>query len=209
MPAMNSLSENYKWLFDGVGGAAVIAAIGYIVHRFLRSPNRGDAVLTAEGSNVNSSPVASGSGINQTINSPTTINVSTGAATPETPLRFFSFDGTSGPLCFSGKQHSAQDPSLVDLSCLVTIVNYRQFPMKIWPTRLLLDGAEWPFESIFFREKSNPQYKLERISVEGNRKEHYELHSRFPATACPQARSGHIVMETDTAGALQVEVTFP
>ncbi len=29
------LSENYKWLFDGVASAAVIAVIGYVVHRFL------------------------------------------------------------------------------------------------------------------------------------------------------------------------------
>lgn len=207
---MRWFSENYKWLFDGIGGAAVIAAIGYFIHRFLGSRDQGSAALTAQGSKVINSPVVSGSGITQTINSPTTtMNVLTGSATPSTPLRFFNFDGASGPLCVSGKQHSAQDSSLLDLWCLVTIVNYTQFPMKIWPVQLFLSGAEWPFKLIFFRLKSNPRDKFERISLVGNHKEDYELHFVFSVDNCPQVRSGYVVIETDAVGAVQVDVKFP
>src|SRR6266478_5267768 len=34
---MKWLSENYKWLFDGVAGAAAISVIGYVIHHFLGS----------------------------------------------------------------------------------------------------------------------------------------------------------------------------
>src|ERR1700730_18543096 len=85
--AMRWLSENYKWLFDGVAGAAVIAVIGYVIHRFLGSQDRqqGATALTAQGAKVMNSPVASGSGIiTQTINSPT-FNMSLPAPTETTP----------------------------------------------------------------------------------------------------------------------------
>lgn len=75
---MRWLSENYKWLFDGVAGAVAIAVISYVLHRFLGSKDRqqGVAALTAQGAKVTDSPVASGSStITQTINSPT-FNVS-------------------------------------------------------------------------------------------------------------------------------------
>jgi hypothetical protein len=83
MIVMKWLSENYKWLFDGVAGAAVIAVIGYVIHHFLNTQNRqGTVGLTAQGAKVTNSPVASGSGITQTINSPT-INLSARPATRE------------------------------------------------------------------------------------------------------------------------------
>jgi hypothetical protein len=114
---MQWLSENYKWLFDGVAGAAVIAAIGYLVQRLLKgskNPPGATATLTAQGAKVTNSPVASGSGITQNINSPT-INVSLPEeGTPSTPVEFFNRDGTSGPLNVSGRQHSTQDPSKLD-----------------------------------------------------------------------------------------------
>src|SRR6266478_2827197 len=74
---MKWLSENYKWLFDGVAGAAVISVIGYVIHHFLGSQGRqqGAAALTAQGAKVTDSPVASGTNISQTINSPT-VNLS-------------------------------------------------------------------------------------------------------------------------------------
>jgi hypothetical protein len=72
---MGWLSDNYKWLFDGVAGAAVVAVIGWLFHHFSQGRQRGTAALTAQGAKVTNSPVASGSGITQTINSPT-INVS-------------------------------------------------------------------------------------------------------------------------------------
>src|SRR6266849_749943 len=84
---MNWLSENYKWLFDGVAGAAVIAVIGYVIHHFLGSQGRqqGAAALTAQGAKVTDSPVASGSGvITHTVNSPT-FNLSLPAPTEATP----------------------------------------------------------------------------------------------------------------------------
>ena len=81
---MKWFSENYKWLFDGVAGAVLLAVIGYVIRRFRGSRLRqGNAVLTAQGANVVNSPVASGSGITQTINSPITVNVSSPAPLAE------------------------------------------------------------------------------------------------------------------------------
>jgi hypothetical protein len=33
---MHWLADNYKWLFDGVAGAALVALVGYVVHLFRR-----------------------------------------------------------------------------------------------------------------------------------------------------------------------------
>jgi hypothetical protein len=65
---VNWLSDNWKLLFDGVGGAAAVAIIGYVCKRWLwpQPPEQG-ANLTAQGASVHESPVASGSGITQTI----------------------------------------------------------------------------------------------------------------------------------------------
>jgi hypothetical protein len=75
------------------------------------------------------------------------------ASTALAPLQFFNFDGSRGPIYVLGRKHSAQDSSLVDLWCLVTIVNYTQYPMKIAPRQLFLSGAEWPLNS-----QPNPCY---------------------------------------------------
>lgn len=75
---MNWLSENYKWLFDGIGGLALVAFIGYFTRRVLRRSRdrqKDTAALNAKGAKVTNSPVASGSNISQNINSPT-LNVS-------------------------------------------------------------------------------------------------------------------------------------
>jgi hypothetical protein len=74
---VNWFSDNWKVLFDGVGGLAAVALIGYICKRWWESrqrPGQG-AALMAEQARVSDSPVASGSGITQNVNSPT-INVS-------------------------------------------------------------------------------------------------------------------------------------
>jgi hypothetical protein len=75
---MQWLSDNYKWLFDGIGALVLMAVLGYFVRRILR-PSRDDqkdtATLNAQGAKVTNSPVASGSNISQTINSPT-VNLS-------------------------------------------------------------------------------------------------------------------------------------
>src|ERR1700674_2147049 len=87
---MNWLSENYKWLFDGVAGAAALSLIGYFIHRFTKSKGQnGNAALNAQGAKVTNSPVASGSNITQTVNSPTTINLALGEPTiaPRSPGR--------------------------------------------------------------------------------------------------------------------------
>jgi len=68
---MTWLSENYKWLFDGVGGLVLLAILGYLLRRILKRPQdrrEATAALNAQGAKVMNSPVASGSGITQTIN---------------------------------------------------------------------------------------------------------------------------------------------
>src|SRR5712692_8427918 len=73
---MNWVSENYKWLFDGVGGAATLALIVYLSKLFRGSPQpqlagqRIVANLTAEHSSVVNSPVTCGSHNTQTVNAP-------------------------------------------------------------------------------------------------------------------------------------------
>jgi hypothetical protein len=198
---MRWLFDNYKWLFDGVGGTVVIGLIG-LWYRHWRKRQREDqapsSTLTAQGAKVENSPVASGSGITQTINSPT-INLSLpNTSAPSTPLQFFNVDGSKGPLKVSGRQHSVQDPSLVDLWCLVTIVNYTHYPMKIEPRQLVLNGVEWPPHRMFFRPASDPRPRYERISVVGNHKEDYQLHFMFPAANCPKAISGFLAVSSST-----------
>jgi hypothetical protein len=63
------VSETYHWLFDGVAGAAVVGIAGYLLKRLLKSRSSEGASLTAQGAKVTGSPVASGSGITQNINS--------------------------------------------------------------------------------------------------------------------------------------------
>jgi hypothetical protein len=68
------LSDNYKWLFDGFAGAAAVALVGYVVQRLFKpkpEPAAQETSLTAQGSKVTNSPVASGTGITQNVNSPT------------------------------------------------------------------------------------------------------------------------------------------
>ena len=82
---MTWLSENYKWLFDGVGGLLLLAVLRYLVRRILKRPQHHrevTAALSAQGGKVMNSPVASGSGITQTINSPT-INLSVPIPVPD------------------------------------------------------------------------------------------------------------------------------
>jgi pyrimidine deaminase RibD-like protein len=132
--------------------------------------------------------------------------------TPQKKLtvQFFNFGGTKGPISVSGRQQSVQDSSLVDLWGLVTIVNYTPLPMKIAPLQLFLNGGEWPVNRIFFRLKSNPLPRFERISLLGNDKEDYEMHFMFSVSDCPQTRSGYLLIETDSGEELfRVDVKFP
>ncbi len=66
---MHWLSENYKWLFDGVGGAAIVGLIAWLWRRFFKesAAENTNATLNAQHSQVTNSPVASGSGIIQNI----------------------------------------------------------------------------------------------------------------------------------------------
>ncbi len=205
--------ETYQWLFDGVSGTVLIGLIG-LGYRRWRKRQRGDqapsSTLTVQGGKVENSPVASGSGITQTINSPT-INLSLPSRpAPSIPLQFFNVDGSKGPLKVSGRQHSAQDPSLVDLWCLVTIVNYTHYPMKIEPRQLVLNGVEWPTHRVFFRPASDPRPRYERITLVGNHKEDYQLHFMFPAANCPKAISGFVVVGIDSRDEpFEIDVVFP
>lgn len=76
-------------MFDGVGGAAVVALIVLLIQRLLKtSPKQAGqiaATLDSQDSSVSNSPVASGSGITQTVNSPNvTVNLGS-AAKPALP----------------------------------------------------------------------------------------------------------------------------
>jgi hypothetical protein len=65
---MHVLPSTLTWLFDGVGGAALIALIGLVFKWFKSKGQRPTgAGLTAQGAKVTGSPVASGTGITQTI----------------------------------------------------------------------------------------------------------------------------------------------
>jgi hypothetical protein len=62
------LSNNWKLLFEGVGGTAAVAIIGYVCKLLFWPQSSGqDASLTAQGARVSESPVASGSDIVQTV----------------------------------------------------------------------------------------------------------------------------------------------
>jgi hypothetical protein len=81
---MNWLSENYKWVFDGIGAAALIGLIAWLWRRFFKEPaEKTNTSLTAKDSQVTNSPVASGSGIIQNV-----IHVGSAPVTPvpATPL---------------------------------------------------------------------------------------------------------------------------
>lgn len=69
---MNWLSDNWKLLFEGVGGTALVAFFGYLLKRWFeqrQQPSGQEATQTAQGAaKIEKSPVASGSGITQTIN---------------------------------------------------------------------------------------------------------------------------------------------
>jgi hypothetical protein len=82
---MHWISQNYQWLFDGVGGAVLIALIGFAYHRWKNSSNQSvgqqpSSTLMAQGAKVTDSPVASGSNISQKVNSPT-VTVNLGSTT--------------------------------------------------------------------------------------------------------------------------------
>src|SRR6266404_4951280 len=59
----------WEWVFSGVG----VLGLGSLIEWFRRrSRSSGqEATITAQGARVSDSPVASGSGITQTVNSPT------------------------------------------------------------------------------------------------------------------------------------------
>jgi hypothetical protein len=72
---VNWLSDNFKWIFDGVGGAAVIALIAYLLKWLWSSPTesagqRTTGTLTAKDSSAVNSTAASGSHNTQTVNAP-------------------------------------------------------------------------------------------------------------------------------------------
>src|SRR5437016_12770523 len=72
----------WEWVFSGVGVLALALFIEWLRRRSRSSPQ--SASITAQDAKVVDSPVASGTGIIQTVNSPT-INVSLPAPAPGTP----------------------------------------------------------------------------------------------------------------------------
>jgi len=85
---MRWVSDNYKWLFDGVGVAVILFLAQHLLKRHSqeRARQKEKAVLTAQGAKVTDSPVASGSNISQFINSPT-LHVSLPVPILGTPAR--------------------------------------------------------------------------------------------------------------------------
>jgi pyrimidine deaminase RibD-like protein len=110
---------------------------------------------------------------------------------PKTEPRpeFYNVGGNSGPIRLGGRAHSVQGP-WTDVYGVVTIVNPTQFPMKIGLSRLVLGGKECAVHSFFFRLKSHPMERFERISLMGNTKEDYQLHVMFPEAEYPVPPSG-------------------
>jgi hypothetical protein len=45
---MHWLSENYKWLFDGIGALAIIGVVGYLLRRFTRAAERASHLVQPE-----------------------------------------------------------------------------------------------------------------------------------------------------------------
>lgn len=78
---MHWFSENYQWIFSGIG-VLVLALLLKRLRRPSRSSASNSAALTAQSSTVTASPVASGSGISQTVNSPT-VNLNIGNSASE------------------------------------------------------------------------------------------------------------------------------
>jgi hypothetical protein len=66
---VNWLLDNWKILFSGVAGTAAVALIGYLLKR-LWEPKPQPSGLNAQGAKVLESPVASGTGNVQRVNSP-------------------------------------------------------------------------------------------------------------------------------------------
>jgi hypothetical protein len=72
---VNWLSNNYRWIFDGIGGAALIALIAYLLKSRWFSPTDSaghwtKAALTAKETSAVNSTAASGSHNTQTVNAP-------------------------------------------------------------------------------------------------------------------------------------------
>jgi hypothetical protein len=60
---MHWLTQNYQWIFSGIG----VLLLALLFERMRRSSRNGEGSLTAQGAKVSRSPVASGSGIVQNI----------------------------------------------------------------------------------------------------------------------------------------------
>ncbi len=100
----------------------------------------------------------------------------------------------------------------MDLWGLVTVVNQTHLPIKITPLRLVLGGEEWAVHKFWFRLKSNPRDRFDRISLRGNDKEDYELHVAFPDDKypTPPSRDGEIWFSSDNrAEEFSVSVRCP
>jgi pyrimidine deaminase RibD-like protein len=127
------------------------------------------------------------------------------------PPEFYNFDGNPEPIRLTGITHSVQGPWM-DVWGLVTIVNPTQSPMKIAVHRLVLGGKERAVHSFFFRLKSNPMQRFERISLMGNTKEDYELHVMFSDTdyPIPPSRDGELwVSSGSRPGEFPVKIRCP
>jgi len=122
----------------------------------------------------------------------------------------FSRDGSPEPISVSGREASAQDASLVILSCLLTVVNYTPRPVRVKPQRLIVDGADWPPKSLFFQPLNvvpSPRYTV--VTVPGSGTEDYKFNLMFPMENCPEKRLGVVFFQIDeTEEPLPLKVQF-
>lgn len=114
---------------------------------------------------------------------------------PERPIvEILNGNGTGEPLMITGGTAST-DQGLWVLSGLVKVVNYTHLPVRITPRELLVDGAEWPAESVIFQElKKQPSPKYRAILVSDPQQD-FRLNLLFSKDNYPKNRSGVMLFQ--------------
>ncbi|HEY1939948.1 MAG TPA: TIGR02391 family protein [Candidatus Angelobacter sp.] len=93
-----------------------------------------------------------------------------------------------GPILISGSEASIQSGTMA-LSRFVTVVNKAQQPVRITAKRLLIDGAEWPLESLFFQNLKT-RAKDKAITIASNGHDDCKFYFLISTTNLPRNRAG-------------------
>ena len=113
-----------------------------------------------------------------------------------------------GPILISGSG-AANQPGTTALWRLITVVNKSHQPVRIVAKRLVIDGAEWPLETLFFQNLKT-QAKSTAITLAGNNHEDYRLYFLASTTNLPRDRAGIVEFQIDAnEEPLRVNVQFP